>query len=466
MRDRTTFENYLVNNLVRINPQTFYVGFVLVTAIYLASIYAESQDGYLPVLIKDSLSVLGFILTYILRRKKIISVRIASAALVYIVMIGQNATLIHALITNSPGYQSLLMFAVITDFFVIFIAGFILPITNTLIVAAVLMIIAGVAGFLAPDPSLRYLGYVLPAVLSPFVVFFFFYRRTIESLIEKILQARRRLTEKNRILKETQAYLVTQEKLSALGSLTTGIAHEINNPMRFVKNYSEINGDLLNELFSHIESPDSHMNFKRDETYLQLKKTLLANTDRIAGEGTRVSQIVSSLLTHARERDVRMVESNLETVIRQSIPISDQLEAISVSINLPDHRVLASIVPGDFSRVITNLIDNACYSVKKKSLSSGDEYQPQIVISLKESDDKVIIRVWDNGLGINSDLIPKIGQPFFTTKEPGEGTGLGMSICRDIIHTIHKGRIDIHSREGEFALFTITVPRTQDAIIG
>jgi hypothetical protein len=209
----THHRNFLVDNFLKINPRLFYIGVAVVTLIYLMSIISEWVDPYLPVFVKDIVSVIGFLITLGLVKTGVFTAKRGAAAIVYILAVGQNSTLIHAMLFGSDSYQSLLLFATMTDFFVIFIAGFFLSVRSTLIASVILSAILSMAGFLSPQEHLRYLGVMLPLVLTPFILFFYYYRTTIEQLIEKIISARRRLGVKHAELKKTQAYLVTQEKI-------------------------------------------------------------------------------------------------------------------------------------------------------------------------------------------------------------------------------------------------------------
>jgi signal transduction histidine kinase len=425
------------------------------------SIISEWVDPYLPVFVKDIVSVIGFLITLGLVKTGVFTAKRGAAAIVYILAVGQNSTLIHAMLFGSDSYQSLLLFATMTDFFVIFIAGFFLSVRSTLIASVILSAILSMAGFLSPQEHLRYLGVMLPLVLTPFILFFYYYRTTIEQLIEKIISARRRLGVKHAELKKTQAYLVTQEKLSALGQLATGMAHEINNPMRFINNYASVSIELLDELQDVLGPRLSLLPPEVANEYLQIKTMLNENIQSIEDQGSRVSGIVSSMLTHARERDVTMIHTDIVRLIQKLVDERDSEAEIFFEAD-PQLPVSADLVPGDFSRVITNLLDNSEYAIaEKRGTRSDQEYQPSIAIRISQDQEHALIAITDNGSGVSSETKKHIGTPFYTTKPPGKGTGLGLSICRDIIHTIHQGKLELSSEEGFWTSVVITIPKHQ-----
>lgn len=284
--------------------------------------------------------------------------------------------------------------------------------------------------------------------------------RMVRERTNEILQQKNQLEETLEELKQTQNQLIQQEKLASLGELTAGIAHEIQNPLNFVNNFSEVSSELLVELKEELKD--------LPEVAEELLHDLSQNLEKISHHGKRASGIVRNMLEHSRSSTGERQKVNLNNLAEEYIKLSFHgLRAKDKSFNsdfkvLPDPNLPeVDIIPQDLGRVLLNLCNNAFYAVQKRaqSLEPGT-YKPLVSIQTQYIPDEkeVIITVSDNGTGIPEELIAKIFQPFFTTKPTGQGTGLGLSLSYDIITKGHGGDLSVQSREGFGTQFILTLP--------
>ena len=258
-------------------------------------------------------------------------------------------------------------------------------------------------------------------------------------------------------LKNTQSQLVQSEKMASLGELTAGIAHEIQNPLNFVNNFSEISTELLDEMMDELKSGNT-------EEVLALASDVKANQEKINHHGKRAGAIVKGMLQHSRTSSGKNEPTDINALCDEYLRLSYHgLRAKNKSFNadfkadldkkLPEIKV----VPQDFGRVLLNLINNAFFAVNEKSKTENKDFKPSVIVKTKLEKTKVIISVSDNGSGIPEDVKEKIFQPFFTTKPTGEGTGLGLSLSYDIV-TAHGGELKVETNEGEGTEFIIILP--------
>jgi signal transduction histidine kinase/Tfp pilus assembly protein PilF len=263
-------------------------------------------------------------------------------------------------------------------------------------------------------------------------------------------------------LKSTQAQLIHSEKMASLGELTAGIAHEIQNPLNFVNNFSEINKEIIAEMYEEIEKG----NYTEVKT---LAKNIEDNEEKINHHGKRADAIVKGMLQHSRKNTGQKEPTDINALCDEYIRLSYHgLRAKDKSFNadfkteFDDTIGKINVVPQDIGRVLLNLFNNAFYAVNEKLTVHRspltDNFKPTVSVQTKKINDKVEITVNDNGNGIPQNIIDKIFQPFFTTKPTGEGTGLGLSLSYDIITKEHKGSIKVESKEGEGTLFIIQLP--------
>ncbi|WP_233577989.1 sensor histidine kinase [Hanamia caeni] len=264
-------------------------------------------------------------------------------------------------------------------------------------------------------------------------------------------------------LKSTQSQLIQAEKMASLGELTAGIAHEIQNPLNFVNNFSEVNNELIGELKSEWLKPEQ----ERDKTLEQeLLDDISQNLDKINYHGKRADAIVKGMLQHSRistgQKDPTDINALADEYLRLSYHgLRAKNKNFNATIKTDFDTTIGeiNIVAQDVGRVLLNLINNAFYAVNEKfrGLKDGSSYEPTVSVSTRKIDQSVEIIVEDNGDGMPSELRDKIFQPFFTTKPTGEGTGLGLSISYDIIKA-HGGEIRVESSQGNGSKFVITLP--------
>ncbi|MBC6608229.1 hypothetical protein H8B13_15480 [Hymenobacter sp. BT188] len=261
-------------------------------------------------------------------------------------------------------------------------------------------------------------------------------------------------------LRATQAQLIQKEKMASLGELTAGIAHEIQNPLNFVNNFSEVSAELVEELEEEQQRP------ARDAALeAELLGDLKQNLVKITQHGQRAAGIVRGMLEHSRTSAGERQPTDLNRLTEEYLRLAYQGQrATDKTFNATLHTDFAAdlapveIVGADVGRVLLNLFNNAFYAVQKRQLRGDAGYQPTVSVETKRVNGQVKIRVQDNGLGIPADVQAKIFQPFFTTKPTGEGTGLGLSLSHDIIAQGHGGVLAVESQEGRGSAFTITLP--------
>ena len=258
-------------------------------------------------------------------------------------------------------------------------------------------------------------------------------------------------------LKNTQSQLVQSEKMASLGELTAGIAHEIQNPLNFVNNFSEVSTELLDEMMDELKSGNT-------EEVLALAADVKANQEKISHHGKRAGAIVKGMLQHSRISSGKNEPTDINALCDEYLRLSYHgLRAKNKSFNADFKAVLdkklpeIKVVPQDFGRVLLNLINNAFFAVNEKSKTENKDFKPSVIVKTKLEKTKVIISVSDNGSGIPEDVKEKIFQPFFTTKPTGEGTGLGLSLSYDIV-TAHGGELKVETNEDEGTEFIIILP--------
>jgi signal transduction histidine kinase len=263
-------------------------------------------------------------------------------------------------------------------------------------------------------------------------------------------------------LKSTQSQLIQSEKMASLGELTAGIAHEIQNPLNFVNNFSEVNKELLTELNEEIEKG----NYSEAKS---IAKDAISNQEKINHHGKRADAIVKGMLQHSRSSSGAKEPTDINALADEYLRLSYHgLRAKDKSFNATtktdfDESIgKINIIPQDIGRALLNLINNAFYAVDEKKKKSGNTYEPIVTVSTRTVKPPsgglgAEIRVADNGNGIPQKVLDKIFQPFFTTKPTGQGTGLGLSLSYDILKA-HGGEIKVNTKENEGTEFTIILP--------
>jgi len=292
------------------------------------------------------------------------------------------------------------------------------------------------------------------AVLS--IIGFILYRNNLQKQkANKILETT--LTN----LKSTQTQLIQSEKMASLGELTAGIAHEIQNPLNFVNNFSEVSKELLDEMKTELDAGNL-------DDAKKIANDVIQNLEKINHHGKRADAIVKGMLQHSRSSSGVKEPTDINALCDEYLRLSYHgLRAKDKSFNATmktdfDKSIgNINIIPQDIGRVVLNLINNAFYVVdEKKNASTGSarqSYEPTVSISTKKISNKIFIIVKDNGNGIPQKVLDKIFQPFFTTKPTGQGTGLGLSLSYDIVKA-HGGEIKVETKEGEGSAFIIQLP--------
>lgn len=263
-------------------------------------------------------------------------------------------------------------------------------------------------------------------------------------------------------LKEMQKQVVQQEKLAALGSLTHGVAHEIKNPLNFINNFSSLSIELLQELGSSL---GESISAKGKETVSNLLHNLNLNLSKIYDHSLRINGIILSMLKHSKETKGQKEAANINTLLQDYIALTTKIFTekhpdvpVTIEKHLDSRLKTVHIIPQDIGRGIVNILENAFYAVNTKYELQKPSYTPTILVTSKQLNDMVEIRIKDNGFGIPKEHREKLFHPFFTTKPTGTGTGLGLSIAYDIIVHEHAGDIKMNSDEGHFTEFIITLP--------
>jgi signal transduction histidine kinase len=258
-------------------------------------------------------------------------------------------------------------------------------------------------------------------------------------------------------LKATQSQLIQSEKMASLGELTAGIAHEIQNPLNFVKNFSELNTELLFEMKDEIVKGDL------DEVKA-IANNVIDNQKKINHHGLRADAIVKGMLQHSRastgEKELTNINALADEYLRLSyhgLSAKDKLFNATLKTEFDESIGSINIITQDIGRVLLNLYNNAFYAVNEKKKESNGLFEPLVEVTTKKQDDTLILSIRDNGSGIPQKVIDKIFQPFFTTKPAGNGTGLGLSLSYDIIKA-HGGELKVKTHEGEGAEFIIELP--------
>jgi len=257
-------------------------------------------------------------------------------------------------------------------------------------------------------------------------------------------------------LQQTQKQLIQSEKMASLGELTAGIAHEIQNPLNFVNNFSEVNKELADELVQEIEK-GNHADAKA------IAKDIRDNVEKINHHGKRADGIVKGMLQHSRTSSGVKEATNINALAGEYLRLSyhglrakDKSFNATMKTDFDESIGNINIVPQDIGRVVLNLINNAFYAVDEKKKSGVGEYEPTVSISTKKINGKVEVRVKDNGNGIPQKVLDKIFQPFFTTKPTGQGTGLGLSLSYDIVKA-HGGELKVETKQGDGSEFIIVL---------
>ncbi|MBS1737319.1 MAG: two-component sensor histidine kinase [Bacteroidetes bacterium] len=293
-------------------------------------------------------------------------------------------------------------------------------------------------------------------------------KRTTAILLEETIQElelkRKAIEESNDALhksleelKATQQQLIQSEKMASLGELTAGIAHEIQNPLNFVNNFSEVSAELVDEMNEEISKGNL-------DDAKEIANDLKQNLEKINHHGKRAGEIVKGMLQHSRKSEGKKEPTDINALCDEYLRLAyhglrakDKTFNADFKTDFDESMPKVNIIPQDIGRVILNLINNAFYAAPQNHPSGGRGATPTVWVSTKKEGDKVFISVKDNGPGIPKNIIDKIFQPFFTTKPTGQGTGLGLSLSYDIVKA-HGGTLNVETKKGEGAEFIIQLP--------
>ncbi len=288
---------------------------------------------------------------------------------------------------------------------------------------------------------------------------------TNQNLENKVAERTSELTRTLADLKNTQNQLIMQEKMASLGMLSAGVAHEIKNPLNFINSFASLNAQRAMELEGLVLSLETDPKSVDFGEIREALRDLISNSAHILEEGLRADRIIRSMMHHVRDSKSETQIANVNELLGESLNLAyhgmrgkdgyfDAEIETDFDQSAPDFPVMGQAL----SRVFVNLINNAYYAMKKKKERLGDEYSPKLEITTRNTDELFEIRIRDNGEGIDKNSLKKIFNPFFTTKPPGEGAGLGLSISHEIVCRGHRGKMEVHSDKGIYTEFVIGLP--------
>ena len=266
-------------------------------------------------------------------------------------------------------------------------------------------------------------------------------------------------------MEELKQQLKQQEKLASLGLLSAGIAHEIQNPLNFVINFSKMSNKLLSDLTEIVEDNEDKLSDDDREDVEDIVADLKENMAKIVEHGERAISIIQGILLISRGKDNEFIPTDICHLVKEYVWLSyhamranDKSFNIAIRENYQEGLPQMMVIPQDLSRAVLNIMNNACYAVKKKAETASSDYQPEVTVSVSVEGDPLIISLADNGEGMTEEVKQRLFENFFTTKPIGQGTGLGMAITRDIVENKHGGKLSFESTEGQGTTFTLTIP--------
>ena len=301
-------------------------------------------------------------------------------------------------------------------------------------------------------------------------------RRSVRSQeLDLVQQLSKDLQEKNEELEDilqqlhqTQNQVISRQKLVELGELTAGVAHEIRNPLNFIRNFSQTSEKLMEELKETLDGAGGAISDDQQGLIDEIAVDLKENMTRMREHSDRANRIVQEMLAMGRNTSGDFQETNINQLVRDNIALAYQAaRANDTDFNLeivekldPDAGLI-NAVPEDLGRVFLNIVSNACYAINEKARQTPNDphYQPTLWVSTKRAVDAIEIKIRDNGNGIPPEVMNHIFNPFFTTKPPNWGTGLGLSICNDIVRQ-HGGSITPKSEPGQYTAMLVSIPTT------
>lgn len=286
--------------------------------------------------------------------------------------------------------------------------------------------------------------------------------RQVFERTKELEEEKKRTVEKSRELEQalihlrnTQKQLVHSEKMASLAILTSGIAHELKNPLNFVNNFAQVSKGLMQDF----------KNENKEDEKKAILNDITENLEKISHHGKRADSIVTNMIAHSHIDNMAKTNCNIKQLIEEALTISTLNErsknenfTCDIKTSFDAAVPLISVVHQEFSLVILNIIYNAFYSINEKRRKEGPDYKPQVIIHTKMKKNNLAISIKDNGLGMPDDIKEKIFEPFFTTKPAGQGTGLGLSLSYDIITNGHAGTIEVNNSLKNETEFIISIP--------
>lgn len=266
-------------------------------------------------------------------------------------------------------------------------------------------------------------------------------------------------------VKNLQLQLRAQQKLASLGMLVAGIAHEIQNPLNFVINFSKLSGKLLEEMNEILEDNEESLSQEDQEDMDDITANLKDNLKKIEEYGERAIGIIRSILLQSRGKEDEFLPTRVDQLVHEYVWLSfhamranDKNFNVSLRESYPENMPQLMVIPQDLCRAVLNVMNNACYTVREKAKELGQEYTPTIDITMTFENETLTLVMADNGMGIAPEIKDRIFHEIITTKPAGQGTGLGMYLTWDIIVNKHKGKILLDSQEGKGSTFTFIIP--------
>lgn len=266
-------------------------------------------------------------------------------------------------------------------------------------------------------------------------------------------------------VEQLREQLKKQEKLASLGLLSAGIAHEIQNPLNFVINFSKMSEKLLKDLTEIVDDNEDKFSDDDREDLDDIVADLKENMKKIVEHGERAINIIRGILLVSRGKENEALPTDICRVVKEYVWLSyHAMRAnykgfnISIREQYEEGMPMMMVIPQDLSRAVLNVMNNACYAVWQKSQEAADDYKPEISVSVRTADGQIEISIADNGDGMDDETRRRLYENFYTTKPVGQGTGLGMGITRDIIENKHGGSITFDSEKGKGTRFTFYIP--------
>ena len=293
----------------------------------------------------------------------------------------------------------------------------------------------------------------------------------LQAEIQQRIIAEGKLKQTLQKLQVAQKEIIAKEKLAYLGTLTSGIAHELCNPLNFVQNFAQLSSELLDEFMEDLTVETNKIEAEKFEDFTEIINELKHNTDGIYQHSKRAERIIRMMVKHARLDSSQLQSNNLNKIIKESLQFAghtlweEQDFLIKINTNYDESIGEVVVSSSDLIQAFINMLDNSYYALKTKleqQESTNQDFTPTLSVQTCNLEEKIEIRIYDNGIGIDSKIRDKIFDPFLTTKAPGEGIGLGLSLSHEIIVEQHHGSIQVETKLGEYSEFIITIPALRD----